>query len=128
LRVTLDPDLATLKAKLKEAKAEPQQFVKPQAFLHEWVSLWENLIALYLQPVDSELREEVIKRLRWFWIIDRLARQDSSLKTVEDVRAASRASVLIPEQILPPNLATEPAPPPREDNSGRSRSDIQTIG
>ncbi len=60
LRVTPEPALAVLTNKLADVAIDPGSFVSANSFVSDKVTLWENVLALYLQPVDPQLREEII--------------------------------------------------------------------
>jgi hypothetical protein len=120
LRLTPHPTLAVLVAQLTAANIVPAKLVSSANFVDDRVTLWENLIAQYFQPLDAELREEVIKRLRWLWVLRRISDADPTLATEDDVRSAVRATALIPETMWP--LPVPVPPPPPEDRRTTDRA------
>lgn len=97
-------DAGDLAKKLDKLGVDPQAFTARASFFDERVTLWENLLALYLVPRAPEVRQSVIDGLRWDWILQRLAVGDPHLQSASDVRSAAHATPLVPA------FAQAPAP------------------
>lgn len=129
LRVTPKPTLANLIATLTTAAIVPATVVGQANFNDIYVTLWENLVAEYFIPTDAALREELVKRIRWFWILQRIVSVDADLVTEDDVRSASRATALIPSSMwTTPTSVAVPSNPPTRQRPTQSAAPAEPIG
>lgn len=127
LREAIEAALAKFDAQytsLKKYVNEPQD-----AFFERKIALWDNMLVRYVNPSETpEVREECLRLIRLYWIMERLVASELEDGDVFDALAAT---VVLPSPLRAP-AAPPPAPPsppatPSQDSDRQAREDAKRV-
>lgn len=101
----------------------PINFIKTAGYYLNKLRLWENLVAEYIIPTESSLVSRLVEIIRWYWIIENLAKVDAQNQQVrlldgQEIYEAMNATVILPDDTLYMTSKINPENEPGNDQPG----------